>query len=458
MPGQDRPSRTHLRRPRAADVLFVAPAVVATVLDLWWAIPSLEDRHDGHHFTLWGWLDTTTSTVVLVMGVAWLLILLQRRRWPLASHVAMVTASVVMTFSSPSAQPIAGTLLTLFAVARVARLRSSLVALALGIGVLSMGPFWYDLPTTLALVVVEASMWATCVATWLFGRREHRAVDREAQLRDELAALGEQAATMERQRIARELHDILAHSVSAMMMQAAGARAVTRVIAQGQPDEPRLGTVEGALGRIEDVGAQSMRELQRLLGALREDDSPLAAMAGATDPLPGLGDVEELAEVTRQSGLIVQVHTSGEPVELDPSVRLAGYRVVQESLANAMKHAGRGAVVDVYIGWTPAALQLNVRSRAGHDGLRPGAAGGGAGLVGLHERVELVGGVFRSGWVGEEFVTTAVLPLTGDPDAGPAVDESPAEEAPGESTTTGEGSAARPAHLHAVDSPQDGVA
>ena len=448
MPGQDAPSRTHLHRLRAGEVLFAAPAVLATLLDVWWAMPTLEIRENGHHFTLWGWLHTTTGALLLVMGAAWLIILLQRRRWPMGSHVAIVAASALMTFSSASAQPIAGTLLTLYAVARVARLRTSLVALALGIGVLSMGPFWYDLPSPLALVAVEASMWVTCVATWLFGRRERRAVDREARLRGELVALGEQAATMERQRIARELHDILAHSVSAMMMQAAGARAVTRLVAQAQPDEPRLGTVECALGRIEEVGAQSMRELQRLLGALREDATPLGTVAGSTDLLPGLGDVEELAEVTRQSGLIVQVHTSGEPVDLDPSVRLAGYRVVQESLANAMKHAGRGAVVDVYIGWTASALQLNVRSRGGHDGLRPGAPGGGAGLVGLHERVELVGGTFRSGWVGEEFVTTAVLPLTAAPD-GRAADDGRA---------TDEGSAPRPGHLHAVDSPQDGVA
>ena len=196
MPGQDAPSRTHLHRLRAGEVLFAAPAVLATLLDVWWAMPTLEIRENGHHFTLWGWLHTTTGALLLVMGAAWLIILLQRRRWPMGSHVAIVAASALMTFSSASAQPIAGTLLTLYAVARVARLRTSLVALALGIGVLSMGPFWYDLPSPLALVAVEASMWVTCVATWLFGRRERRAVDREARLRGELVALGEQAATI----------------------------------------------------------------------------------------------------------------------------------------------------------------------------------------------------------------------------------------------------------------------
>jgi signal transduction histidine kinase len=195
-----------------------------------------------------------------------------------------------------------------------------------------------------------------------------------------------------------------------------------------------------------------MRELHRLLGALRDDGGGSLDLepAGEGGLRPGIGDIDQLAELTRRSGLVVQVHRSGDKVELDPSVRLAGYRVAQESLANAMKHAGRGAVVDIFKSWHPDHLHLQVRSRGGHDGTRPGTPGSGNGLVGLRERVELVGGTFESGWVGEEFVTTAVLPLTA-PTRSPAPATVPAER----SRRTDIG---RPSHIRPVSGSSDGAA
>src|SRR5690606_29591102 len=153
--------------------------------------------------------------------------------------------------------------------------------------------------------------------------------------------------------------------------------------------------------------------LHRLLSVLRGDDASDAASTD-TEPSsqPGVADIAPLVDITRQSGLVVDVHRAGSPVRLDPSVGLAAYRVVQESLTNAMKHGGRGAIVDIFQNWQPDHLQLQVRSRSGLEGPQPGASHGGGGLVGLRERVELIGGTFESGWVGDEFVATAVLPLT----------------------------------------------
>lgn len=103
---------------------------------------------------------------------------------------------------------------------------------------------------------------------------------------------------------------------------------------------------------------------------------------------------------------------------MDPSVNTAAYRVTQESLTNALKHGGRGAVVDIYETWQDDQLRLQIRSRPGHSATTEAQArppGSGTGLLGLRERVELAGGTFEYGWAGDDFITTAVLPLTGTP-------------------------------------------
>ncbi|SOC56905.1 sensor histidine kinase [Ornithinimicrobium cerasi] len=444
-------------------VPYVAVTLVATALDLYMTIPPA-DLRDGHHYLMWGRLDVSVWNVVVTMGVVWLGVLLLRRRHPLAVLVAISGASVALTVSNEWSQPISAVLVVLYTAARSLPPRPALVALAVGSAPLWSGPaLRVGELTSLDVVLGMAILFCVALGVWLFGRRENRADRTAAQLRDELEALGQEAATQERQRIARELHDILAHSVSAMMMQAAGAAALTRTIAGGQATEPRLGSVEAALTTIERTGAQSMRELHRLLSALREDGGDGALVLDVTEDggrRPGIGDIDALAELTRQSGLVVQIHRAGEAVELDPSVRLAGYRVAQESLANAMKHAGRGAVVDIFKSWQPDRLQLQVRSRGGHDGARPGTPGSGTGLVGLRERVELVGGTFEADWVGDEFVTTAVLPLTA-----PRTEGGRAEGGRGEGgrAETGRGEAGRaeggrPTHIRSVDDPADGAA
>lgn len=387
---------------------FVLTTVVVYAIDLFLTMPPA-GRRDGHHWMAFGVVDVTVGTYVLLLGALYSVLLL-RRRVPIAVLAVMTAATLVLNFVSDLAQPLAGVLLALHTAAAVVG-RVWLARLALLAGLVAVVGLIPVRDRGSAVLLNVGILGAVTVAVWLTGRRVQQAARDTAGLRGELAHLQEHAAAVERQRIARELHDILAHSVSAMMMQAAGARAVARGIARGaEAADPRWVAVEQALANVETTGSQSMRELQRLLGALREE-APVDR--GRPSSPPGLEDLEELARVTRSSGIAVQIHRSGEPAQVDWSVGLAGYRVVQESLANAMKHAGHGAVADVFVSWRPDQLRLQVRCRPGHEGARPDSGGGGNGLPGLRQRVELIGGQFDAGWVGEEFVTTADLPLTG---------------------------------------------
>lgn len=391
-------------------VTFVLVTLAAFVLDALMTVPTGDELVEGHHWVAFGGWPTSLVTFLLLMFVLYGVLLL-RRRFPLAVLAYAAVLSVTLTFTASYSQPMTGLLVCLYTAASLAETRwASRLSLALALAamtasvLLNLGP---GNPDAVFAVLIVGGI---SITVWLFGRRERLAHVTAAGLRDQLEVHGEEAARQERRRIARELHDILAHSVSAMMMQAAGAKAVTHGVRQDQPEDPRLDTVERALTTIENAGSQSMRELHRLLSALRGDEIE-PEIPGESSSQPGLTDIERVAELTRQSGLSVELHTSGEVARPDPSVALAAYRVVQESLANAMKHAGRGGVVEVFHSWHDDRLQVQVRTRDGHEGALQTVHGSGTGLLGLRERVELMGGTFDSGLVGDEFVTTAVLPL-----------------------------------------------
>lgn len=364
--------------------------------------------------------EPAALALVILAVVALAAPLALRCRYPMGVLTWIVVVCLGLSLWLEYSQPIVCLLVALFTAARQTRPPWSWVALALGgvqvaltVMVVSRSHEPGDGLGELAFVTFFFSV--LVVAVWAAGRRDHAATARALTLSEQLEVRAHEASRAERQRIARELHDILAHSVSAMMMQAAGARAITGSIDRDQPDDPRVRSVQEALSSIERTGSQSMRELHRLLGTLRGDAA--ASTLDLDDDLrrsaqPGLADLDQLVETPRSNGLIVEVHRVGEPGEVDPSVGTAAYRVVQESLTNALKHAGRGAVVDVYESWHADELQVQVRSRASHsrDGAVVDMPGSGTGLPGLRERVELAGGTFDSGWVGDDFVTTAVLP------------------------------------------------
>jgi signal transduction histidine kinase len=187
------------------------------------------------------------------------------------------------------------------------------------------------------------------------------------------------AAADERRRIAREMHDVVAHSVSVMVVQAGGAR---RILER----DPRR-AVEAA-AHIEDVGRAALAEMRRLLGVIHHGEEPGRA------PQPTLRELDGLIERSRAAGLPVTLVVEGAPQELPPGKDLAAYRVVQEALTNAIKHAG-AAPTSVTVRWEPSCLELEIIDRGGRG--MSTANGSGHGLVGMEERVRLYNGSLRAG-------------------------------------------------------------
>ncbi|MFI5845357.1 sensor histidine kinase [Catenuloplanes sp. NPDC051500] len=207
---------------------------------------------------------------------------------------------------------------------------------------------------------------------------EERAIAAESNQR----ALAEQAVADERRRIARELHDVVAHNVSVMGVLATGARRVLRA----NPD-----TADEALTTIEETSRSAMRELRRMLGVLRTETETDTEMA----PQPGIAGLEELADQVRDAGLPTTLRIDGTPATLEPGVALTVYRIVQEALTNALKHAGP-ATAQVRLSFGIYWLIVEVFDTG--RGPAPGSEhGAGHGLVGMRERVALYGGTLRVG-------------------------------------------------------------
>jgi signal transduction histidine kinase len=238
---------------------------------------------------------------------------------------------------------------------------------------------------------------------WLvgFALRGH-AVQAEAaearanQAEREREAVARLAVAEERARIARELHDIVAHAVSVMVLQVGAVR-------HRLPDE--LADDRDALRDVEGAGRAALTEMRRLLGAMRRDGDGVELT-----PQPGLGSLEPLLDEIRHAGLAVDLHIEGERVPLPHAIDLSAYRIVQEGLTNALKHA-HASHADVVVRYRPDELQIDVRD----DGHGPSTSDGlGHGLVGIRERVKLYGGEMNAGAAnGRGFVLTTRLPLAG---------------------------------------------
>ena len=250
-----------------------------------------------------------------------------------------------------------------------------------------------DLGTAIALALA-----------WLVGRelRRHRdaaAAERERAARLERTGEERVRATVveERARIARELHDVVAHSVSVMVVQ---AQAAQRVL------EGEQRTAREALGAIESSGRQALVELRRLLGLLRRTSEGEGLV-----PQPSMQHLDALAEEMREAGLPVRIEIDGKVLPLAPGVDLSAYRIVQEGLTNVLKHAGK-AHAEVRVHYRPDTLELDIVDDGPGDGNGQGA---GQGLVGIRERVALYGGGVEAGRRPEGgHRLHAWLPLGGD--------------------------------------------
>ena len=390
-----------LMKPRATGLPWrdvgVALAVVALDTVLFTGLSQEDDQY--------GWAGPQPDSLIVLAGAISVPVLAFRRRAPVRVCLAMSMYAVAVTATLGS-RPLISLLAALYSASVLCRRSRALVALfavlaAHGVAVAYEASFPNVTPGDVVLIAVLYGL--LDLTTWAAGRWGAGAAARAkaVELEESRAALARQAVAEERLRIARELHDIVAHAVTAMTLQAAGAGRL--VVA----DPERAAQ---AMKSVQVLGQQAIAELRRLLAVLRAGDD--REMPPRADH--GVAEIPELLRGFESSGVPVRFESHGRERELDPSVNLAAYRLVQESLTNALKHAD-GALVEVVATWRPDSIDLEV-ANAIPQPLAPvgGDVSGGYGLMGLNERVRLVGGTLTARPRNDgKFVVRASLPTAG---------------------------------------------
>lgn len=423
------------------------------------------------------WVDTASTTpqwvhiaIVLLMTAP----LALRRLRPLMSSVLIAVGCVLslLTGAGPSMAVIAVPL-TVFSTAKWGSRTDSRIVLGLGLtGSVAMGVWAYmtalqgtmgpggqplDAPAYSAMSALIILCAAIVLSAWLLGILAHRrrtAVEdireRNRLLEKERESESRLAADAERMRIAREMHDIIAHSLSVVIAQADGGR----YAAKNNP-----AAAEDALSTIAETGRDALAQTRNLLGVLRTD----SLADETTSPMPGLAAVPSLVDDLRAAGLAVRLEGFDAPEEvghLSEGAGLAVYRIVQEALTNVLKHAGSGARAHVTLATTDRGLVVRIsddggpaRSR-GEGAVRGRSASSaevpGSGIIGMRERATLYGGSLEAGpRRGDErgFTVTARFPVQSGAAATPVTASPPAEvpagapgtNAGGTATTTGKG-------------------
>lgn len=331
--------------------------------------------------------------------------LLVRRRWPVAV-LAAAFAGFAIAGNATGLAALVGGLTACLSVGLYSRHQNVAIVAVLAAAILIAIEFGHGSTSTLpvpGVVLPFVLLGAAYLAGREIGlRRKELAEERKVaeRLAAEQRAAVEAAAEAERRRIARELHDVVAHSVSVMVVQAGAARKVL----QEKPD-----AAQESLINVETTGHEAMAELRRLLGVLGENgsDAPLA-------PQPSVQDLDALVERVRDAGLPVELSVEGLPSPLPPGIDVAAYRIVQEALTNALKYAG-GAQTSVHIAYAPEAVDIEVIDSGI---LETPMSGIGRGLAGMRERVALFGGTIQAGRrPAGGYAVKAHLPLTEAPAA-----------------------------------------
>jgi signal transduction histidine kinase len=369
--------------PRLVDaglaVLVGVPVVASTVADA-----AADDR----------------PLVGVLFGVAAVAPLLVRRRWPLAALAAILLVAVSSPANGAFQLPL---LVALYTIGSTRSWEATIVAVAAVAGTVSVyrlvgGP---DLSTEEVLGLSLSASFAAGLGLYIGNRRTSMEALRERaeRLDRERELLAERAVAEERLRIAQELHDVVAHNVSLIVVQAQALGATV-------PDE----RVTEATTGIADLGRQAMAEMHRTLKLLRANED----QAARRGPQPGLGDLDELLERVRAAGVRVQLAIEGEPRALSQSADLSAYRIVQEALTNVVKHAGR-ADTTVTLGYRDDGLELRITDSgdAALSARAPAGGVGGHGLIGMRERAALFGGTLTAGRRGDHgFEVRGLLPYS----------------------------------------------
>jgi signal transduction histidine kinase len=385
-----RPMSTWLREHREiADLLLLLPLAVVSLLST-------------HGYTRLGFSVQATLSLMLLLP------LIVRRRWPLVvfTFIALICfAQWTVTDRSVAAD--LAVLIAMYTVAAESSVFWSIAAagvccLGALLALYGHGRAWngwdFERANLIAIGTLVGGIWIFGIynstrKAYLEGLEER--ADRVERERDNQVQL---AMAAERARIARELHDVVAHNVSVMVVQADGGA----FMIDTEPKRARQ-----ALETISETGRTALKEMRLLLGVLRDDGS-----AGSYAPQPGIEQLPDLIEQTQAAGLPVSFGTEGRVLPLSTGQQLTVYRIVQEALTNAMKHAGPAASAEVRLGYFGNRIEVRVSddgrgSAAQTDGL-------GHGLAGMRERVAMYGGRVRALPMPTGFEVVAELPFRGD--------------------------------------------
>jgi signal transduction histidine kinase len=360
---------------RRVDALIAATLFAVAQAEIWLG-SSAEDARP----------ETAVAAAAATAALVW------RRRAPLAVLTIVMVAFGLLSVIAElpvAAFVLPTSLLAVYSVAAHDGTEQAVVGLGIALAMLGVSAA-ETRDATVTDLTAPALLFA---GTWAVGRHLRSRRHREAVLDREREDRERAAAAEERARIARELHDIVAHRVSTVVIQAEAG-----LMTADEPDRARE-----ALAAIRDSGRQALGELRRLLGLLQEDPdgAPVA-------PQPGLAGLDELVTGARGAGLDVALRVDGDLAGLPPSTDLAAFRIVQEALTNALRHAR--TPTGVRLARAPAELTVEIRNALA--GEQPGFAGGaGHGLAGMRERVRVFGGTLVAGTDGGEFVVRAVLPI-----------------------------------------------
>ncbi|WP_181833836.1 sensor histidine kinase [Acidipropionibacterium virtanenii] len=382
---------------------LVIDIVVAVALFLY------DSMYLAGQYAGFGSLSMPAFIVMEVVSAAICTLYVVRRRWPLTAAVLVFVFSCgyIVTDLGPAPVPLVALDLMAYFLAAQRGWRFGLLAAA-------VASVWIVVAAEPILqreylrvgevgVLVLATFFAATIGMATRARRRHVEGLRELneQLARERDARAQVAAAEERARIAREIHDVVSHSLGTMVVMADGA---TRTV------ESNAEQAGAAMARVRDTGREAMAEMRRMLDVLRSDDPAMRA------PQPGLGRLDRLIGEARASGLRVDLQVTGTPVALPSGIDLAAYRIVQESLTNARKHGGPLlSLVTVTVRYLDESVELRIVDD-GREPVMSGAEPGnpGHGLVGMRERATAYGGTLETGLrASGGFEVRAVLPIGG---------------------------------------------
>jgi len=332
-----------------------------------------------------------TTTLTWVLAVLLVGPILTHRRFPLASLAVCLAALLAYAAGRYVAYPGVPVFVLTFGIALHSRRRVALAALFASAAAmtLSVGLQSAQVADTGTWIQSELGI----LVAWLAGRNLRQRRARWAELRARAERLerereeqARRAVTEERLRIARELHDVIAHSMGVIAVQSA----VGHHVMDTQPDQARQ-----ALAAIEATSRSALTEMRRLLGVLRQEGEPRGSLA----PAPGLADLASLVTQVQDAGLRVWIKVEGQRGPVPPGVDLSAYRIIQEALTNVIKHAAASSAT-VTICYRPGSVTVEITDDgpgAPGAGVPPAGTGAGHGIIGMRERVAVFGGEFAAG-------------------------------------------------------------